>query len=345
MREIAKNSISHLLPALGSRLLIEIDARHVSRYQESRLVEGAANRTVNLEVGILRQIMRKYGAWDRIQPDVVMLPERQDCGHALTTEEERVQRYECGQSRSRLLLPFVMLALETGGRFNTVRTLQWLNINFTDRCLKFGKDKTSSGTGRTVPLNSRAVETLKFWAQQFPNRLPKHYVFPLEKCSRSGMEDSFGFSGEIVYETDPSKPIGDIKEAWDAAKRRTRRHCPQCGDGILTAKQKPAAGYVCDACHWETPELPAGLVSVRFHDLRHSAVSRIIAARVPLPIIAKIVGWSAGTMAKMAARYGHFGIEELRGAVEAISRPETEIAWGYPQNLPQSDISKSLKVN
>ena len=26
-------------------------------------------------------------------------------------------------------------------------------------------------------------------------------------------------------------------------------------------------------------------------------------------------------MAKMAARYGHFGIDELRGAVEAIGHP------------------------
>ena len=48
-------------------------------------------------------------------------------------------------------------------------------------------------------------------------------------------------------------------------------------------------------------------------------MSRMIAAGAPLPIIAKI-GWSAGTMAKMAARYGHFGIEELRSAVESISR-------------------------
>ena len=92
---------------------------------------------------------------------------------------------------------------------------------------------------------------------------------------------------------------------------------------------------MCVTCNWETPELPVGLVAVRFHDLRHTAVSRMIAARIPLPIIAKIVGWSASTMAKMAARYGHFGIEELRGAVEAISRPETEIVWGSPQNPAQ----------
>ena len=46
----------------------------------------------------------------------------------------------------------------------------------------------------------------------------------------------------------------------------------------------------------------------------------MLAAGVPLPIIAKIVGWSTGTMAKMAGRYGYFGMEELRSAVEAITR-------------------------
>ena len=62
----------------------------------------------------------------------------------------------------------------------------------------------------------------------------------------------------------------------------------------------------------------------------------MIAARVPLPIIAKIVGWSDGTMAKMAARYGHFGVDELREAVEAISsRTTAEIGTGYPQFSPQ----------
>lgn len=133
-----------------------------------------------------------------------------------------------------------ILALETGSRFNTVRTLQWLNISFTNRCLRFGKDKTPSGTGRTVPLNPRALETLKFLAQQFPNRLSEHYVFPLEKCSRSGTEGSFGFCGEIIYETDPSKPIGDIKEAWEGAKKRTRRHCPQCAMAFLqTSRSQP----------------------------------------------------------------------------------------------------------
>jgi hypothetical protein len=56
----------------------------------------------------------------------------------------------------------------------------------------------------------------------------------------------------------------------------------------------------------------------------------MIAARVPLPIIAKVVGWSAGTTAKIAARYGHFPMEELRSAVDAIG-VSAMIEAGSPQ--------------
>ena len=57
----------------------------------------------------------------------------------------------------------------------------------------------------------------------------------------------------------------------------------------------------------------------RFHDLRHTAVSRMLNAGAPLAKVAKIVGWSASTMLLMAKRYGHFSVNELRDAVESIS--------------------------
>ena|ERR1700674_5698567 len=59
----------------------------------------------------------------------------------------------------RKLLPFVTLAFETGARFNVVRTLQWSNIDFKNRCLQFGKGKTKSGSGRVVPLSPRALSS------------------------------------------------------------------------------------------------------------------------------------------------------------------------------------------
>lgn len=345
MRDIAKCSLAHLLPILGKRLVVDIEARDIAKYQTARLAEGASNRTVNIEVGLLRQIMRRSGAWARIQVDVTMLPERQDVGQALTPEQERMLLLECGRSTSRALLPFVSLALETGARYNTIRTLQWGNIDFANRCLKFGKDKTTSGTGRTIPLNQRALETLRFWAQEFPNRQPSHFVFPSEKYGLHGTKGTFGGTVQ-VYDCDPENPVGTIQSAWESAKRRTQRHCPNCESGTLVDHAKPATGYVCENCRFDTADLPAGLTRLRFHDLRHSSVSRMIAARVPIPMIAKIVGWSPSTMAKMAARYGHFGIEELRSAVESISvTAKPEIAEQYPQIPPQSTIEPKTNIN
>jgi integrase len=57
----------------------------------------------------------------------------------------------------------------------------------------------------------------------------------------------------------------------------------------------------------------------RFHDLRHTACTRTIQAKIPIPVIAQLVGWSPTTMWEMAERYGHFSQDELRKAVETIS--------------------------
>ena len=62
----------------------------------------------------------------------------------------------------------------------------------------------------------------------------------------------------------------------------------------------------------------------RFHYLRHSAVSRMLNAGVPIAKVAKIVGWSTATMVRMAARYGHFTLNELRGAMESNSSTNFE---------------------
>jgi len=55
-------------------------------------------------------------------------------------------------------------------------------------------------------------------------------------------------------------------------------------------------------------------------------------AGVPIAKVAKIVGWSASTMVRRAARYGHFEVEELRSAVECTTpRENTEIDSGSPR--------------
>jgi len=335
MFAIMTGALKHLKPEFGKRLLVDVEARDIARYQKARMAEGASGRTTNIEIGALRSIMKRSGLWARIQPHVEMLPEKDDAGHALSADEEAAILEECAKSRSRALRPFVVIALETGARYGTIRRLQWKNVDFANRCLSVGKDKTRASSGRTIPLTPRAQETLRFHSEQFPERQPDHYVFPSENYGGTGTDERFGFTAALAYELDPTRPTGSIKKAWQFARERTRRHCPQCKSGRLQENEK---GYLCDACAWKTADLPPG-VHVRFHDLRHTAVSRMIAARVPLPIIAKIVGWSAGTMSKMSARYGHFSLEEMRSALESISHAPEQISVGSPKKSPNSEAS------
>jgi hypothetical protein len=59
--------------------------------------------------------------------------------------------------------------------------------------------------------------------------------------------------------------------------------------------------------------------------------------------VAKIVGWTPSTMVRMAARYGHFNLDDLRSAVETITSPagDSGTEAGYPQNPPQSEEETS----
>jgi integrase len=296
--KIEKANLAHLLPELGRKLICDIDAPDIARYQQKRLDEEASPKTVNLEIGTLRAILKRSGQWERLrsgESKVDMLPTRDDIGRPISTEEETALLQACSQSRSRSLVPFVTLAIETGARYGVIRTLQWGSVDFENRCLRWGKDKTASGTGRVVPLSQRAVAALSFWTTHFPERKPEHYVFPAERYGAGGDE----FSPK-AYHVDPSKPIGSIKEAWEAARLRAAKILK--GETEETELEEKTAPLAC-----------------RFHDLRHTAVSRMLNAGTPIAKVAKIVGWADSTMVLMSKRYGHFSLNELRGAVESIN--------------------------
>lgn len=309
---IERTNLKHLAPVFGKTLICDIEGEDVHRYQEARMQRGASPATVNLEIGTLRAILKRSGHWARLQPEVKMLKVRDDVGRAITPEEENALLRACSESRSRCLLTFVTIAIETGARFNVIRTLQWANVDFATRSLQFGKDKTKAGSGRIVPLNPRVLATLKFWAVNFPERKPEHFVFPSERYGGKGKKDDFGFKDSIPYDTDLARPIGDIKEGWEKAKRRAAEILK--GDSVEDGEK--INPLIC-----------------RFHDLRHTAVSRMLEAGVPMMKVAKIVGWSPSTMVQMAARYGHFTLDELRGAVETISRGNGEQAFNTESRL------------
>jgi integrase len=270
------NIDNHLKPVLGSLLLTDITAQDIADYQGRRIRAGASAGTVRLELGTLRAILRRHRLWADLQADVRLPRAADDIGKALTADEETKLLDECGKSRSRALSPIVTLALHTGMRLSEIRLLQWKQIDLSARRLVVGRSKTASGTGRVVPLNSRAAAVLGAWAANFPGRENDDFVFASERYGAFG--DEFA---AYVYAVDPSKAMNSLKEAWESAKGRAEVTC-------------------------------------RFHDLRHTACTRMLERSVPLSVVGSILGWSAATTIRMAKRYGHIGDTAKTQALELL---------------------------
>ncbi len=127
-------NLGHILPVIGKKLVSELDAADISRYQHHRLNEKAAPKTINLEVGTIRAILRRHRLWANLQPDVRMLSVPDDIGKALSLEDEKKLLDGCAESRSRSLLPAVLLALNTGMRYSEILPKRRVQIRVQSPC-------------------------------------------------------------------------------------------------------------------------------------------------------------------------------------------------------------------
>ena len=112
----------HLKPVLGKLLLCDIDAGRIVEYQAKRKAEGAAARTLNKELQVLRQILKRHKMWANLQGDVKFEREDDNIGKALEHEEEKRLLAACASNP--LLNAIVTLALNTTMRKKEIRTLR-----------------------------------------------------------------------------------------------------------------------------------------------------------------------------------------------------------------------------
>jgi integrase len=274
--EIMKRCAAHLIAFFGKMRLIEITAADIKQYKGDRLSPRISPRYVNMDLELIRAVLRRNALWERVRPDFSFYRLEDEYGFELPEADEPKLLDECKLSIARGLFTIIILALCTGMRKGEIKFLRWNHIFLEGEAfLIVGVSKTKTGRRRRIPLNARAVAALKEWGRQFPDRLPDHYVFPAEKYSKQhdGMP--------AIYRHDPTSPMGSCRGAWKACCRR------------------------------------AG-VNMRFHDLRHTAVSRMLRAKTPLTTVAAIVGWSPSTMYIMAKRYAHILQPEMRQAVAAL---------------------------
>jgi integrase len=260
----------HLTPALGSLLLCDVDAREIAAYQARRKSQGASARTLNKELQVLRQILKRHKLWAVLQGEVKFEREPTSKGKALAPEQETKLLAAC-ESNS-LLHSVVTLALHTGLRKNEIRTLRWEQIDLIKRTLVVGQSKTEGSSGRVVPLNSVAYAALVRWASRFPTATPHLYLFP--SCESARLDSPKPSAGHL----DLSKPIKSWRTAWRRALK------------------------------------DAGL-SIRFHDLRHTCITKLAESQASEQTIMAIAGHLTRAMLE---HYSHIRMAAKRTALEGI---------------------------
>lgn len=202
----------HLKPVLSSLLLCDIDVSKIASYQAKRKAEKASARTLNKELQVLRQILKRHKMWANLQGDVKFEREHNDVGKALSHEEEKNLLAACGSNA--LLKAVVTIALNTALRKNEIRTLRWNQIDFERRTVTVGRAKTQAGTGRLIPLNPPAFDALARWAGRLVESKAEDYVFPA--CEAAGIEREHPDKERI----DSSRPITSWRSAWRSALKR-----------------------------------------------------------------------------------------------------------------------------
>jgi integrase len=145
---VEQSCLKHLKPYFGHRLLVDIDAAAIARYVGHRRKENAADKTIKLELGTLRGILRRANLWGAIADDDLLskLRDRDDVGRAITADEESALLAACRASRSRGLYTAVVVALNTGLRETEIRKLRWQQVDLEARTLIVGHAKTVAGT-------------------------------------------------------------------------------------------------------------------------------------------------------------------------------------------------------
>ncbi len=147
--------------------------------------------------------------WPKVRP----LEERKDVGRALSADEQKALLdglRDCHTPHLPTVIPLLML---TGMRTGEALSLMWSQVDLLGKTLTVGRAKTSSGTGRAIPINDDLASVLAAHRTQFA----KSFGEPAAA--------HFLFAWGSPLPTDPTRPVSDLKHGWEKLRERTGVSC------------------------------------------------------------------------------------------------------------------------
>ena len=118
---------------------------------------GVSGRTVNMETGVLRRMLKRAKVWNGISEDVKTLPERQGAVAKVLPAELKRKLFETAASRPEWMVAHcaAVLAVSTTCRGVEIRNLRWQDVDLFSRIATIRRSKTVAGH-RTIPLNRKS---------------------------------------------------------------------------------------------------------------------------------------------------------------------------------------------
>lgn len=257
----------------GDVRLSAISRELIEGFQAKRRLEGASNRTVNMDVGVLRRVLKRFKHWHRLEDDVRMLTESGGApiGRVLTADEQdRLFAVAKGNAEWQHVYCAAVLAANTSMRGVEIKHIRRKDVDLQSKALQIRKSK-NEGSKRVLPLNDDALAAVKAMierADQLGHTEPEHYLW----CASQH------------HNVDPTRPAAK----WDTAWRALR-----------------------DA---------AGLPGLRFHDLRHTVVTRLLEAGEPDHVVESITGHLSR---RMLEHYSHIRLAAKRAALDRLKRQKS----------------------
>jgi integrase len=306
--QLERNLLSPLRKFFQNRLVLRIRAEDIAVYQRTRRGTGISGRTLNMEVGVLRQIMRRAKVWAIVAEDVKRDKENtRPIGRVLTADQKRLL-FETAASKEEWLAAYcaAVLAVNTTCRGIELKNLRWADADLFQREMAIRRSKTEAGH-RDLPINSDAMAALarlRQRAEALGSAEPEHFVFPA--CERNRI--------------DPTQPQKTWRTAWRSLVEETAMRA-----GDAAAKAAESCGNVEEARKRAMlPFINANGQRLRFHDLRHQAITELAEAGAPDATIEALAGHLSR---EMLEHYSHVRMAAKRAALDRLAgglmRPPT----------------------
>jgi integrase len=248
--ELKPNSLkkeSHLLSPssryFGAKPLNKLTSDDLLSYRLERSRQGVGPSTMNMEMGAIRRVLTRAKLWQFVGADIKPLKEPRSIGRALQPEQlARLLEVSASRPEWANTHAAILLAVNTTMRGCEIKSLRWRDVDLLEKMVDVRNSKTDAGL-RRIPLNDEAYGALlglRERSKLYDGLDPEHHIFPANLHKHTKEGDALFGLTGI----DPKLPQKSFRTAW---RKITKT---------------------------------AGLPGLRFHDLRHHAITELAELRM-----------------------------------------------------------------